>query len=61
MLIKVNGTDPRRQFDELEGSDTFHHIDRWPLSFKLYSIIREKRADDSKRYRLVWVLRRRRW
>jgi hypothetical protein len=61
VLIKVNGTDPGRQFDELEVSDTFHHIDRWPLSFKLYSIVREKHADDTKRYRLLWVLRRRRW
>lgn len=61
IIIKKDGANPGLTFERVETSDAFITIERWPIQFKLNSIIRTAPVSGGKLYRLNFVVRRRRW
>jgi hypothetical protein len=59
--VIVYAEEPGEVFSPLRTSDNFHVLERWPLQFKLNSIVRTRPVAGDKVYRLFFVFRRHRW
>jgi hypothetical protein len=61
VLIKRHGENPGKTYPALAVSNTFEMIPKWPLHFKVSSIVRTSPRKGVREYQVVFVIRRRRF